>query len=645
MALYRRTQNDDMLQGQFWELPDHYWIGTMLINKHTLLPVGGYDTPLVNAGRIFQTGVYDNNGQRYKRYAVGNLLGQCGRMCIGTYTIRYISPTNILEDIPKAYVHDPSDPNIIYLQYSGDNVGMASFLVKYNVADHKMIWCRILYNPANDKYSQGFNKMHIFAIQNGQLYILTLGAQTPTPVSGSFNSDMSSYYGIICVSTETGYITKEQVYTNLPGTPDPVTHRNPWSYYGMQDCQYIGMVDQDTDLFLMTLFNTETPGGLGNNDRTGNMNFSTRTGYFKYSRINHTIESVQGNPLIAPRKTGLGGGGAYYVNSYITDGYSLLFPIASTPDKDITDSITCYTLHNPNVMLAINNPADQDTQLYKCVYKNTNDTQSFEPMTVLNADGNIMTNADWYTLSPAPQVARFCKVYILKGSSEKFLIACAAAGFDTGGPMDRPASDEQRATNDTYGFIAVFKFINPDTVQLVDKVNAAFTDLMWMADNVVVAARAKRIRIYSINKTTGEIELLKNYVPTSNISNFSYTCVDDIANLWFMETGVDPNNPKMRQSSLYFVNSFTVSKLVLIPEKTLYKFSGTEVETYVDIQAIGDLGDTIERDVKLTAVGPIKFKSSNSKLLQTKTEVGSMVRIPFIITGVGDATITITLVN
>lgn len=662
MALFRRSQNDSIIQNQFWELPDHYWIGTMLVNKHTMLPVGGYDTPLVSVGYLalrgkdaVANGFTDltaiptdsthfytsyNNGDYFKTFCMGATMGQCGFMAQNYFPMRFVSPTNNQDEMPQAYVKDPVDPDIVYTQFNGDSIGDSTFLVKYNTRTHKVIWCR------KNLGSEAFVRMNIFSIQDGVLYILACGAGIPsypgtqsTVITGTVGSTAmnktiytypyhgTAYWCIVRVSAETGDVIGQAAYEASGNVNSGAYQRNPGDAH---DCQWVGLDAQGRDVFLMSKFGIANFLTSNTTTSTSNPTVSYSIFYFLYDRVTHTATRVPGTYFNHTNT-------AWSTVFYITPSdYSMLtvLPKPSRPDRTITDSITCYGFGGSFIRYN-NSPTNTEAcRIYKYVFDG--ETQSWKPMTALSKEGSELTGADWWQLIHQFTMLKVAKFYILYGSDNtKFLMVHVT-------PISS-SSKSAVATNDAYGATLVFKFLDEDTVQLVDNVEISCTDLLWLQHNVFVAARYNRIRIYSVNLTTGKISLLKNLIPASSTNEFSYVYVDDMSNLWFMETGIDSSNPVMRQSSLYFVNSFTVSRMVLDPEHSTYVFSGTEIESYVDIQAIGDLGDIIERDVRLTAVGPIKFKATGGKVVLTKTSPTGLARVPFIITGVGDASITMSL--
>lgn len=732
MALFRNTHNDDIVQNWFWELPDHYWIGTMLVNKHTMLPVSGYDTPLVkiapipprpldwsntsgapgtdgyfiiNAGGthgpIDYYNTYWGNGYNYGQYnrpfATAMCLGQCGFMCLGLFPVRYIAESNNVEDFPKSYVHDPEDEDIVYLQTVGSSVGDAGYLVKYNIKTHKVIW------SSRNFGSFAFARMKIFAIESGYLYILGnvanptgYGKQifTFTKLGTSGASSVYYYQEVedIPYHIKAGwYIAKVSAED---GSFNIIPLETPRFNIGDGgDCQYIGQAEDGKDLFLLfytnqnnsryywyahsgyqpkeidqhyvrrgVYYNRYVNNGLdyflasttgcryltyyvfnqhqrvmdGADNYTYNYIRGQMTqwvGYMKYDRTSHNIVSVAGGALSTPAKWLDPGSNYYYIDSIEANCSYNIASKPSRPDKTITNATVCYG-HWGKLLRTDYRPegveASDVRQIWKHIYQNG--VQSHEAMTVLNKDGQEMTYVDW-TDTANGHTAKF---YVIYGESTKFLMVHDSYLFSgPGAPYDN---------SDTYAKTYVFKFIDDSTLQLVFEMNLNCTDLLWIKQNWFVAARRNRIRVYSIDLETGAITLERNVNTKTGSNYFSYIHVDDMRNLWFAETGKDSVQPSQLSSSLYFMNSYTVAKLSMEPEKFLYTYEGSSIQTYLKISAIGDYNDLIERDVKLVAVGPIVFKDTSTKSITTKTENGGEKLIQVILTGVGEASITMTLV-
>ena len=296
MALFRTTHNDDLIQNWFWELPDHYWIGTMLVNKHNMMPVSGYDTPIAQFAPIpprplwwgYDSGTFGqrdfftenrgmslgpveyystfwsneyNYGLCNRPFAVSMGLGQCGFMGIGLFPVRYIADSNNPDEFPSGYVRDPNDEDIVYMQVVGGSVGEAGYLTKYNTKTHKVIW------STRNFGSLAFARMKIFAIEGSYLFILgsvanpvghgkqvfdhvkygTSGADT---VHQYTNKDITPYHiksgwYIAKVNIETG------AFDNIIDVFDPNFHFGDGG-----DCQYLGQAEDGKDLFLLFYTNS-----------------------------------------------------------------------------------------------------------------------------------------------------------------------------------------------------------------------------------------------------------------------------------------------------------------------------------------------------------------------------------------------------
>lgn len=727
MALFRMSHNDDIVQNWFWELPDHYWIGTMLMNKHTMLPVSGYDTPLAQFAPIpprptwwgYDSGTYGttdffsenlgatqgptdyyntywsngyNYGQYNKPFATAMCLGQCGFMCLGVFPVRYIAQSNNPDEFPSSYVRDPNDDDIVYVQTIGSSVGDAGYLVKYNTKTHKVLW------STRNFGSYAFARMQIFAIEGSYLYVLGnvanptgYGKQVFTYTKYGTSGASSVYYYIQRDTTpyhiKAGwYIAKVHIDTGSFDNVIAVFNPN-FTMGDGADCQYLGKAEDGKDLFLVFSTNSDrnfyalqSAGAVADgidynyvrrghyyNKYFGNNNYyfgvsttghdhlkdfvrfvpsdnnsrelhymspvmTQQVKYMKYDRTSHSIANVPGEVLSTPTKWAPPAQTFYCDNVQSSTGNNIASK-PSRPDRTITDSITCYGHWGKllaNAQLPTGAEPTDVRQIWKHVYQGGN--QSHVPMTVLNMDGQEMTREDWADT----QNVHTAKFYVLYGENgTKFLMVHDSYLFGgSGAPYDN---------SDTYAKTYIFKFVDANTLKMVFKMNLNCTDLLWIKHNWFVAARRNRIRVYSIDLETGQINLERNINTKSGNNYFSYIHVDDMRNLWFAEAGKDSLQPSQMSSSLYFVNSYTVAKLSMEPEKFIYTYSGTNIETYLKISAIGDYNELIERDVKLTAVGQVVFKDTGTKSITTKTQTGGERLLQIILTGVGEASITMTL--
>lgn len=758
MALFRTTHNDDLIQNWFWELPDHYWIGTMLVNKHTMMPVSGYDTPLAQFAPIpprplwwgYDSGTFGTNdffsdsrgasqgpveyystfwsntynyGLCNRPFATGMALGQCGFMGLGMFPVRYIADSNNPDEFPSGYVRDPDDEDIVYTQLVGGSVGEAGYLVKYNTKTHKVLW------SSRNFGSLAFARMQIFAIEGNYLFILgnvanpvghgkqvfdhpKYGTSGESIVHQYTNQDVTPYHiksgwYIAKVHKETG------AFDNILDVFNPNFHFGDGG-----SCQYLGQVEDGQDLFLLFTTNSNanfkiiaqaktlkydyyyrgsynslrlqngvhyfqiTTSATSANSTTGSAKLNDNTHrntqitwskstypnaahdyyadfmgfvtvqadgttvsntisatmtqslkFIKYDRTTHSISVVPGDTLSTVSKWADSGNHTYNCVSLQGNPTYNFTSRPSRPDKTITGAIVCYG--HWGKLLAVNALSSEAVAtdvraIWKHIYQGGN--QSHEPMTVLNKTGQLMTLADWEDASINGHSAKF---YVLYGENKKFLMVHDSYLFGGGGsPQDN---------SDVYAKTYVFEFVNPSTLRLVSDVNLNCTDLLWIKHNWFVAARRNRIRIYSIDLETGEIKIERSVTTKTGDNYFSYVYVDDMRNLWFSEVGKDLFQPTQLSSSLYFINSYTISKLSMEPEKFLYTYSGSSIETYVKIAAIGDFSELIERTVKLTAVGPMVFKDNNAKTITVKTSAGTYKTLEVVLTGVGEISVTMTL--
>lgn len=659
MALFKESQNHSIVQNQFWELPDHYWIGPMLVNKHTLAPVAGYDVPIAQVGWIppqtaaesYTATSWDtwmnymrHNTNLYQMCTRGSMfatmLGQTGFMAIGQAPVRYVAPSNDLDDVQRAYIRDKDDLNKVYLLVNGDSVGDTVYLTKYDLATHKVLWSVRALN------SGSACRIEVYRQDDDFLYCMYSGPDpngfgTNREARTRFNSSYDhnrfsdfAYWGIPSYE----YFALSGLYLLRVRKDTGVTDWSKgncvaivgalyqWSSGDGHDIQYLGQNEHGHDMFFCakTCADTNIIGNVVTNTYAcfSIVGYDWTSDVFSMLGNRVTSEKVNGRYRCEP--TAL-----YGDNNVHFD-----MPKFSRPDKEYTDR---FCLYGYAVEVSNNNQygahadGQQEHQIVRVQIKDSE--TKYENLLMLNKDGVPMTGDDWNKNTSA---AHFSKFYVHYGNDgKKFLsvhqFTCYAWAFDN-----------TRATQDAMATTYVFKFVNDSTIQLCDSLDINCTDLLWIDSNRFVAARYDRIRIYDINMDTGEIKLLRTVLRNNNTNYFAWIHVDDMRNLWFTETGFDSTHPSMGSYRLYFLNSLTIAALSITPESLTYTYSGTNISTYVDISALGDLGDPIARKVKLTASGPVQF-DNNTKSLITQTSIEGDVRVPITITGSGDVSVTMVL--
>lgn len=632
MALFRSSQSASVVQNWFWELPDHYWVGTMLVNKHTFLPVGGYDTPLV------QLGPWSSPPTNFKAYiesqpwCCASMLGQFSPLMYPYFPSRFISPTNDMEKIPKSYYPDPDDQDIVYLLRTLTHPGASSFLTKYNVKTHTVEW---------DKKAIGSNlpvRVQIFGVENGFIYMLCQHNYYPTAVQMNFHSDTNYlFWSIVRVSTTDGNVAAPTQNTRLQsGAPSVYSTTNTYTFGDGNDCVYMGRLLNGKDLFLYFFLDCNGPYSASS---VTNNQLRFRTGYFLYDRGSNKIEDVP-NPLGTPIKWVGTESISYHVRGKLQSS-AIMASKPSSPDKTFEGKIVSYG--HWGQLLRYDSCGERKPedirQIWRFIYDPGSGTQTMEPLRVLNMEGTTMTVDDWNKFSGSWLEPKFAKFYVIYGdSSKKFLMV--HEGNTNGEPSSLSSFYNDRKFT-TY----IFEFKDETTLQMVDRLDMCCICIMWLKNNMFLAGRSNRIRIYSIDKTTGKMKMVRSIAPSLSKGSFSFATIDDMQNIWVSEYGLDPLQNNQQTCCLYYFNSFTVYQLVMKPEHSTYVYKGSDIQTWIKISAVGDLGDSVARDVRMFGVGPMKFTTTGSKAITTKTLVGQEVQIPITLTGVGEVGITMSLTS
>lgn len=633
MALFKCSQNTDPIQNQFWELPDHYWIGPMLIDKHTMKPVAGYDVPAVRSMFGVPSTSYAECNLYAQAYSVATMSGQCGVLCYAGMPIRNIDQTNDPNKQPKAYYQDPDDPDCIYVQRLNEVPGEPGLLTKYNTKTHSVVWDVTL----------GGNQCYRYMVFGSTSEALLLLCQM-NYVSGVFVShNINGYYGahlytwtIVRVRKDTGDSMSGTLLLNLPGIPEPKNQYAIYSLGDCHDCQYLGQTPDGLDIFLFSYYGSDvlynaSSGPLG----------TQRIGYILYDRKMHKLEPLA-NPLITPSKWYTTSQFPYTYTSDPSQSFGGIVAVKpSNPDPDIQDKVVCYghwgRLHNLIAYVAQPNMKDV-REVWKYTLDPQTKTQSFEALTVLNKDGAQMEYKDW-TKPTTDNQAIYTKFYVIKGDDgKKFLMIHEGAGYYNKAKMQSYCLDRNYRTY-------LFEFQDESTLKLVDTMQLACTGIFWVKPNVFIAGYANKIRIYSIDKKTGKFSMIKSMIPLHPNGAFAYLHIDDVKNIWATEVSWSKNSAQIFAVYLHYFNSYTVNKMTITPEKLQYTRDKTDIETWVDLTVVSDLGDLIATDVNVTILGPAKFKEAGTKSVKTKTKTDQATRLNVILTGAGEVTITMSLAS
>ena len=127
-------------------MPDMQWHGTMLFDKKNYNPISGYNYPnipysfysSINTANLLSNTDYSNNYAFNTRFKVllpmihNFVLGQHAYMSSNFYPFQFIQHSNRVEDLPKPYVLDKDDPDIIYFINTAPSILNENTLVKFN---------------------------------------------------------------------------------------------------------------------------------------------------------------------------------------------------------------------------------------------------------------------------------------------------------------------------------------------------------------------------------------------------------------------------------------------------------------------------------------------------------------------------------
>ncbi len=240
---------------------------------------------------------------------------------------------------------------------------------------------------------------------------------------------------------------------------------------------------------------------------------------------------------------------------------------------------------------------------------------------MLNTDGQPITKADWKFTT----ASIISQPYIIRGSGKKYLMIYDA--------VNQPSISADIAEVKTY----LFEFIDADTLQLRDSIPFNVTDLMWLTDTTFVGGTSTCIYVYKINTETGRFIIDKTLTPEFAVGSYDVICIDDMFNLWYSERTPDIGG-SLSAYQWNYLNSYTMSQIILTPEQTEYTYVSTNLTTYVDVAVYNDSNEILAKSLIVTLIGPAKFESNNLKSIEVTTVIDVATRIPVVITGVGEIT-------
>ncbi len=153
-------------------------------------------------------------------------------------------------------------------------------------------------------------------------------------------------------------------------------------------------------------------------------------------------------------------------------------------------------------------------------------------------------------------------------------------------------------------------FFNDDSILNVFTLNSTNSKIMVIRDS--------SIETYSFNASTKEFD----YASTVSSTDFDEICMDSQGRV-FISIGSD--------LKIYSVD-IPVS-IVITPEEERYTYTGTNINSYIDVDAYNHLGDRISVDVNVKLIGSNVTFSDGSIEKTVTTSDSSSTRVDIILTG------------
>ena len=637
MAVFRKIQYGSYQVCQFLELPKYFWMGTMLFDKYTLEPISTYNTATLP--------IYENNvGMGQGSVVTPNnipilcninmILGQFGILKYGLVNYRNIPITNEVQNIPKSYIVDSMDDRYVYFVYTEGSFARSKQLVKWDMQTHSTVWSTFVQGSNVLPNTPLFPQWNIsyWKQDNSHLYFIA-DALPSTNLAGC--AYPQSFFllnkRIIKILKSSGTtIANYPVFTVFEDLVPLTTYAtravgfttNHLGSLAFSSCLF--SVDRNPTALSTLMFSCVLTTNRITTEFAPNppVNaYAWHAGFTCFNSITGTFNTV-GTVSTSDWSTNITFTTVDIGNNY-TLGASVHAPRASQMDTDIANDYAVYMCWGVIMRMDVALTTSTDVRaIYRFKYIPSTNTTVAEKLSVLNTSGQPMTKADW-KFSSAQILSQ---PYIIRGNGKKYLMIYDAA-------IQINLSTDVADTR-TY----LFEFTDANTLQLRDSIPFNVNDLLWLTDTTFVGATSAYIYIYKINTETGKFVLDKLLTPEFASGIFDVICIDDMFNLWYLESTPDIYDGGMNARQWNYLNSYTMSQIVLTPEQAEYTYVSTNITTYVDIAVYNDNTEIISKALTVTLIGPAKFESNNLKSIDVTTVVDAATRIPVTITGVGEVT-------
>ncbi len=166
---------------------------------------------------------------------------------------------------------------------------------------------------------------------------------------------------------------------------------------------------------------------------------------------------------------------------------------------------------------------------------------------------------------------------------------------------------------------------------LVQTFYDAHYGLVWIDEFTFMTVGQYKFRIYRIDLEAEQIIQLNEYRVTGVGYEIAYAAVDTSKNIWWVERTM----PSKKIHNIHFETTYVVSSVDINFQLLDVDYTGTDINTNVEVATRNSLDEYFASSVELTLEGPAKFASNDSDTETVTTLDDGPLVVPIVITGPG----------
>lgn len=166
---------------------------------------------------------------------------------------------------------------------------------------------------------------------------------------------------------------------------------------------------------------------------------------------------------------------------------------------------------------------------------------------------------------------------------------------------------------------------------LVQTFYDAHYGLVWIDDLTFMTVGQYKFRVYRVDLETEQIIQLNEYRVTDVGYEIAYAAVDTSKNIWWVERTM----PDKKIHNVHFETTYVVSSVDINFQLLDVDYTGTDINTNVEVATKNTLNEFFVSSVKLELEGPAKFASNDSNTETVTTLDDGPLVVPIVITGPG----------